>query len=260
VCAWLLVCETLTAATTLDRSRGGVDGIVRQWMAANRRDFEATPHYDYSERDKDDSGSKTYDVEMLLGTPYKRLIAVNGRPLSQDERRKHAEDFADERTRRQEESPDERADRLAEYDEDRQRARRILDELPHAFEYTRLSDRRVNGRAVHVLQAVPRTGYRPPNVASQVLTGMRGQFWIDAASGQLVRAFAHVLKPVSIVGFLVSVRPGTEFELEQMPIGDGVWLPAHFRIKSRSSILLLFHHHTYEDRTYFNYHKSRGDG
>jgi hypothetical protein len=245
----------LTAATASDRSRD-VDGIIQQWMAANRRDFDATPHYDYSERVKDDNGSRTYDVGMLLGTPYKRLIALNGRRLSEQERRKQAEDFATERARRQEESRDEHADRLAEYQEDRRRARRILVELPRAFEYALLPDRKVNGRGVHVLQATPRTGYRAPNVASQVLTGMRGQFWIDAASGQLVRAFAHVLKPVSIAGFLVSVRPGTEFELQQTPVDDGVWLPQHFRITSRSSILFLFHHHTYEDRTYFNYHKA----
>jgi hypothetical protein len=192
---------------------------------------------------------------MLSGTPYKRLTAMNDRPLSEEQRRKKAEEFADERARRQEESDDDRADRLAEYQEDRQRARRLLDELPKAFEYTLLSDRRVNGRAVHVLRAAPRAGYRPPNVASEVLTGMRGQFWIEATSGQLVRAFAEVLKPVSIGGFLASVRPGTEFELDQMPVDDGVWLPTHFRIQSRSSILFLFHHHSHEDRTYFNYRK-----
>jgi len=229
-------------------------------MAANRTDFDAAPHFDYSERIKDDSGTKTYDVVMLSGTPYKRLTAMNDRPLSGEQRRKEAEEFADERARRLEESDDDRADRLAEYQADRQRARRILDELPKAFQYTRRSDRTVSGRVVHVLEAVPRAGYRPPDVASRVLAGMRGEFWIDAASGQLTRAFAHVLKPVSIAGFLASVRPGTEFELEQMPVDGSVWLPTHFRIESRSSILFLFHHHTYEDRAYFRYHKSAIDG
>jgi len=74
------------AATASDRSRD-IDGIIQQWMAANRRDFDATPHFDYSERIKDDSGITTYEVVMLSGTPYKRLTAMNGRPLSEEQRR-----------------------------------------------------------------------------------------------------------------------------------------------------------------------------
>ena len=88
-----------------------------------------------------------------------------------------------------------------------------------------------------------------------VLTAMRGEFWIDTITFQWVRASAVVLQPVSIDGFLARIQPGTEFEVEQMPMTGDVWLPKHFQIRSRSSILFFFHHHINEEDTYFDYRK-----
>ena len=235
---------------------GDVSTFLQRWTAANRADFEAASAYDYSERDRDDDGTRTYDVSMLFGTPYKRLVLADDRPLSDSDRRKQDEQFQRARAERAAESPEDRARRIAEYQKSRARARRILEELPKAFDF-RLSGRRtVGARSVYVLRAAPRNGYQPPDTATEVLTGMRGEFWIDTASGQLVRAVARVIHPVSIEGFLATVQPGTEFELEQIPVEAAVWLPSRLEIRSRSSIVFLFHHHTNEERRYFNYRKS----
>jgi hypothetical protein len=127
--------------------------------------------------------------------------------------------------------------------------------MPRAFDYTVATTRPVGSRTVYVLQATPRKGYNPPNVESRVLTAMRGEFWIDTITFQWVRASAVVLRPVSIDGFLARIQPGTEFEVEQMPMTGDVWLPKHFQIRSRSSILFFFHHHINEEDTYFGYRK-----
>jgi hypothetical protein len=87
------------------------------------------------------------------------------------------------------------------------------------------------------------------------LPAMRGEFWIDTITFQWVRASARVLRPVSIAGMFARVQPGTAFELEQMPMSGDVWLPKHFQIRSRSSILFFFHHHIDEEDTYFDYRK-----
>jgi hypothetical protein len=79
--------------------------------------------------------------------------------------------------------------------------------------------------------------------------------WIDTLTYQWVRGVGRVQRPVSIEGFLAHVQPGTGFEIDQMPVDDGVWLPRHVEIRSRSTILGLFHHHTYEDDTYFAYRR-----
>ncbi len=230
-----------------------VAAIVRRWAEANRRDFEAAPRYSYFERIRNSDGTKTYAVTMLLGTPYKQLVLDGGQRVEDD--KKLAQSNAAERARRAAESPDEHHHRLEDYQKDRERAHRILEEMPRAFDYRLGSTRRVNARTLYVLSATPRQGYDPPNTEARVLTGMRGEFWIDTQTYQLFRGWARVLHPVSIDGFLATVQPGTQFEVEQRPVGDGIWLPTHFSIHSRSSIVFLFHHRNSEDRTFFRYRK-----
>ena len=232
-----------------------VNTIVERWTAANRADFDAAPHYDYVERVRDDDGTKTYDVTMLFGSPYKRLLRQDGMALDEDEQRRQNEELGKARREREVESPEERAERIADYRKTREQAQRILEEMPRAFEYTLGSTTRVNSHTAYVLTAAPRRGYDPPTTAAEVLAGMRGQFWIDTATFQLVRGWARVLRPVSIEGFLATVEPGTEFEVEQQPVNQGVWLPTHVAIHTRSAIVFLFHRHSAEDRTYSNYRK-----
>jgi hypothetical protein len=64
---------------------------------------------------------------MLDGSPYERLIAVNGHdlsPLKQQEEQKKYEDAVAER---QHESPDKRAERIAKYQADRKRDHTMLE-------------------------------------------------------------------------------------------------------------------------------------
>ncbi len=81
----------------------------------------------------------------------------------------------------------------------------------------------------------------------------RGRLWIDAKTYQWVKVEAHVVHPVSIAGFLARVEPATFFELEEAPVGDGIWLPSHLAMRSRARILYAFRHNTQADETYFNY-------
>jgi hypothetical protein len=251
---WALL---LLMAAPNGAARSALDGdtIVRRSMAANRADWAAAPDYAYMERTHDDDGTKTYDVTMIRGSSYKRLIKDGDTLLSTAEQAKEKRKLTTEVAKREAESPDERASRIAEYQKQRERAHHILEEMPRAFDYTVATTRPVGSRTVYVLQATPRKGYNPPNVESRVLTAMRGEFWIDTITFQWVRASAVVLRPVSIDGFLARIQPGTEFEVEQMPMSGEVWLPKHFQIRSRSSILFFFHHHINEDDTYFDYRK-----
>ncbi len=48
--------------------------IVQRSVAANKRDWDAVPKFDCSERDRTSDGTKTYEDIMILGTPYQRLV------------------------------------------------------------------------------------------------------------------------------------------------------------------------------------------
>ena len=58
------------------------------------------------------------------------------------------------------------------------------------------------------------------------------------------------------MGFLARVEPGTRFELEKMPVDNGIWLPEHFAMQSRARIFLLYTSKNQEDETYFDYRKA----
>jgi hypothetical protein len=232
------------------------NGIVQQSVVANHRDWNAAPEYSYSEAVKNGKGMKTWQVTMLCGSPYRKLIRENGEPLSAAEQKNEEEKFRRAVVERQSESAQETARRVAEYEKDRRRDHRLMEELARAFNFQLTGKAQVAGRSVYVLRATPRKSYQPTDRETRVLKGMQGTLWIDQQSFQWVKVQADVISPVTIEGFLATVEPGTRFELEKMPVADGIWLPKHFSVRSHAKVLLVFRHHTNEDDTWFDYKKT----
>lgn len=234
--------------------------IIAKSVAANDENWKAAPGFDFTERDKTKTGTKTSQVIMVDGSPYYRPIAVNAKPLppaaEADEQRRLLKMIA----QRNAESPEVRLARVAQYEKERRQDRLFMSQLTEAFEFTLKREQRMGPYDVYVLGATPRSGYKPPNMECQALAGMEGTLWIDKASFQWVKVEAHVVRPVSIEGFLAQVEPGTHFELELAPVTGNIWLPAHFAMKSRSKVLYLFNHRTQDDETYSNYRRAAANG
>ena len=205
------------------------------------------------ERDRTAKGTRTYEVTMVEGSPYDRLVAINGRPLSAAERAREDQKFERTVAERRRESSSERRERVARYQRERDQDHIMLAQLTKAFDFHFLRAQRLGSRAVYVLKATPRAGYRPPNMEAQALTGMEGTMWVDQQTFEWVKVEAHVVKPVSIEGFLARIEPGTWFEMEKQPVGGGVWLPSHFAMRSRAKILYVINRGSQDDETYFNY-------
>jgi hypothetical protein len=233
-----------------------VQEIIERSVVANNSDWQAAPEYDYTEQDLTGETRKTYEVRMLLGSPYRQLVEVDGQPLPAASRESEQREMANAVAHRRAESTSDRARRIAGYEKDRKRDQLLMDQITKAFDFEFVAERQELSRDVYVLRAVPRKNYHPPAMEARVLTGMRGELWIDKSTFQWVKVTATVIHPVSIEGVLARVEPGTYFELEKMPVADGIWLPKHFRMKSRSRILSIFNHRTQADETYSDYHKS----
>jgi hypothetical protein len=237
-----------------------VQTIIQKSVEANERDFKAAPYFNYREEDRDGPNSKTYEVYMIDGSPYHRLIAQNGKPLSKEQTAQEEEKLEQEKSRRQAESSSARKNRIAKYEKDRQRDHALMQQLTKAFDFKLLGTRKLDLHDVYLLKATPKPGYQPPSMETQVLLGMEGQLWIDTETYQWVKVTAKVIRPVSIEGFLAQVQPGTRFELEKMPVGNGIWLPKHFKMKSHAKILFLFNHRSQADETYSDYQRVEGSG
>jgi hypothetical protein len=227
--------------------------IIENSVHANEKDFKAAPEYNHKELDRTADGSKLYQTTMIAGTPYQRLLAVNGKPLSNKESAEEAEKQRQEVAKRRAESQNERRERIAKYEKDRTRDHNMMNELVKAFDFTVAGKGRLAGFNVYILNAVPRPGYKPPNMDCQVLPGMQGKLWIDQRTYQWVKVTAQVIHPVSIEGFLAQVEPGTRFELEKKPVANGIWLPSHFSMKSNAKVLFLVNHSSSADETYTAY-------
>ncbi|HLH04148.1 MAG TPA: hypothetical protein VKX25_15390 [Bryobacteraceae bacterium] len=233
-----------------------VSQIIQKSVTANQADFDAAPQFNFKETDRQGKGSKTYQVTMIEGTPYNRLIAINGKPLSKSQQEQEEQKQKQETERRRAESASDRRQRIAKYEKDRKRDHAMMEQLTKAFNFTYLSQRKVRGFNVWVLKAKPRPGYQPPNLETQVLPGMQGQLWIDQKTYQWVKVTAQVIRPVSIEGFLARVEPGTQFEMEMSPVEGNSWQISHFSMRSKARILGVINHGSAEDSTYFDYQRA----
>jgi len=233
--------------------------IIRQSSEANHRDWNAVPEFDNDERDRNKDGDKTYSVTMLYGSPYERLIAVNGHPLPAEKQKQEQEKYDKAVQERQHESSEKRSQRIAKYEADRKRDQTMIEQMTVAFDYRLVGKQVVNGYRVYVLRATPRKGYKPPDRDSEVLLGMEGTLWIDQQTFQWVKVEAHVMRPVRIEGFLAEVEPGTSFEVEKRPVSGNIWMASHFSMKSNAKILLMFPHRGQEDDLYSHYRRTGND-
>ena len=237
-------------------AQNDVDAIIQRSVEANAVDWKAAPDYDYVERDRQQGGgTKTYEELMILGSPYERLIAVNGKPLSPEQQAQEQQKLEATVVERQKESPQGRRQRIAKYEKEREGDDLMMEQLTKALDFKLVGEQRLGAQDVYVLKATPRPGYKPPNTEAKVLTGMEGKLWIDKQTFQWVKVEATVIRPVSIGGFLAEVEPGTHFELEKMPLAGNIWLPRHFAMKSQAKILFLFTRRSQADEVYYGYHK-----
>ncbi len=227
--------------------------IIAKSSVATQADFEGYPKYSHTERDRDGSTDKTYRMKMIDGSPYLELIAVDGEPLPQQQQKQERDKLRQEIAKRKAESPDAKRQRIASYQRDRRRDNTMIQQLTAAFDFQLVKTGRVESFDVYILKATPKKGYNPPNMDSEVLPGMQGRLWIDQKTFQWVKVTAQVIHPVAIMGFLAKVQPGTRFELEKRPIGNGIWTPSHFSMHSNSLILGMFSHKTQQDQVFTDY-------
>ncbi|HVJ07241.1 MAG TPA: hypothetical protein VM554_02570 [Acidisarcina sp.] len=229
--------------------------IVQRSIEPNNKDWDSAQDYDYFQRKRDGGTTRTYDVIMLEGSRYYRLVAIDDRPLSPEDQAREKHNFAAAIAQRKQETAKAREQRIGQYQKDRERYHVLMGELTNAFDFTLSGEQMLGSHRVYVLKGKPRRGYHPPNKLAKALTGMQGTLWIDAADFHWVKGEVEVVHPVWIGGLIARVDPGTRFELAQDPIADGVWMPSHFSMETRATVLLLFSRSQREDSTYFSYHK-----
>lgn len=233
--------------------------IVAKSVTNTEVDWRAYPLYDFTERDvltASGRNTKTYRVLMIAGSPYNEMIAVNGVPLPKAQAAAEKRKLQRETARRQHETASARQRRVAEFEKERRQDNALLKTMIEGFDFRLTGEATVNGRRCFVLQGTPKADFRPPSRETAVLTGMRGTMWVDEQQYQWVKVQAEVFRPVTFGLFIARVRPGTEFTLEQQPVEGNLWLPSHFSMRVKATVLHFLPHNSFDDETYRDYRKS----
>ena len=249
----------LTTAAVYGGQTGGIDvqDIIRKSVTATEADWKEAPKYSYIERDvtskKDRSEkTKTYQVLMIEGSDYNKLVALNDRPLSQEQARTEEEKLQAEIANRQHESPKERRRRIAKYQKERSQDEAMMREMAEAFNFKLICETKLNGRDTYEFQATPKPGYVPKSRETRMLTAMEGKLWVDKATYQWAKVEAQVMRPVIFYG-IAKVGPGTRFELEQAPVAGDLWMPTHFAVNVNASAFGFINEDSTDDESYSGY-------
>ncbi|MDQ6759249.1 MAG: hypothetical protein M3Z32_05200 [Acidobacteriota bacterium] len=255
----------LAAAAFGVSGQENVAEIINRSAAAMENNWKVAPGYSYVERDVQSKKggpktTKSYDVSLIEGSSYNRLIAIDDKPLAKEQEQQEEQKLRAEIARRQRESASDRAKRVAKYEKERRQDHAMIAEMSKAFDFKPTGSETVNGHECWVFDAVPKPGYQPKMRDAKVLPAMKGKLWVDKKDYQWAKVQGEVIRPVSFYGVLAKVSPGTRFVLEQEPVNGSLWLPKHFSTNVKASALGFLNQSSTDDETYKDYKPNTQSG
>jgi hypothetical protein len=234
--------------------------IIQRSVSRDLLNFERLKNYTYTERNEertyDRAGhlkkteTETYEILILGGRDYGKLVARGDKPLSERDARKEEQKLDREVARRQNESAQEKA----KLEKQRQQQRKFLNEVPEAFNFQLIGEEQVSGKPAWVITAEPKPDYRAHERLAKVVAKMRGKIWIDEGEYQWVKVQAEVAEPLSFGLGLLKILPGATLQFEQTRVNDEVWLPASASIKVNARAA-FFREHGELDMRFQDYRK-----
>jgi hypothetical protein len=229
--------------------------LARRVRQAVRLDYQLQKDFTYLERRQDVKVSKlgkvtigprrTFQVlpDPTPGQTYKRLIAVNGVPLSADElaRRdaEHQRDLAEARERIRRESPSERAERVQKAAAELRQRDQILDDAFRVFD-ARIEGRQiVDGQPVLVTHMTPRRDADVSTREGRWMKQFEGQLWVAEADYQIVRVDMRAVNDVTIGwGVVGRIQKGSRVVYQRRHV-ENVWLPEATTYEARGRTLVF---------------------
>ena len=224
----------LLAWSVSPRPAQDVREIVRRAFELNQKTEELSQNYTFLETEHvrmlDGKGGvkrdtwKTEDITVLEGSPYRRLVARNGKPLTPEEQKQE-----DERLRGATRSG---ARRLPNSGNGGWRSGGAGDEqrigpfreVLEAFDFKLAGEESVNGVPVYRIDATPKPGYKPKSSAASILPKFKGRLWIAKSDYGLAKVEAETLGTISYGGILFRLAKGSRLEIVQERVASDLWL------------------------------------
>jgi hypothetical protein len=239
--------------------------IVRRALQRNAHNDEVSRQYTFLQRDDvrmlDGAGKvkhrdlQTFDITLLEGSPYRRLIARDDKPLPPQEEKKQQEQLKRSIEQRHNETPAQRQQRIADWDRRRNRERENLKEVPDAFDFRLAGEEQIDGVPVWVIEGTPRVGFKPKSKEAAYFPKVKGRMWVTKSDYTPVKIAVETLDTISIGAFLVRLGKGGHIGVEFARVNDEVWLPKHVNVTASARVLLVKGFHFDADFAFSDYKK-----
>ena len=191
----------------------------------------------------------TKDIVETSDGGVARLIAIEGHPLSAARTQQEVE-----RLQTLDGDPSIEAHRRSGETRDAARIANIMRLLPVAFLYQFDGSAETADGPLIRLKFRPNPKFSPPNFESRVLTGIRGEAWIDPNDFRVVHIRGRIFKTVDYGwGILGSISPGSTMLIEQSKTPACGWQMAHLSLHLNGKELMFKTLHIALDETASDY-------
>ena len=220
-----LLCLSMGAQDT-----GLVSQMAATELAAHRQNLRFS--YTSDERSARTNGHlwKERVVETDDG-PLRRLIGIDGKPLTPDQARAEA-DRIEAVTR----NPDAFRRENVSHQDDEAHATQLLQLLPKAFLLAPAGEQ--DGCTRFAFR--PNPAFQPSSFEERVVAVMGGTVSLKQPENRLCDLSAKLLQPVEFgFGFLGRVDPGGYFSLMRVPVAEGVWKTDRISVHMQGRVLMM---------------------
>jgi hypothetical protein len=229
--------------------------FARRIREAVRLDYQTQANYTYLERRRDVRISKLGKVTIgpvrtfqvmpspVSGQTYKRLIAVDDKPLPTEElaRRdaEHAADVKEAQARQARETPQQRAERLEREAKEQHERQAILEDAFKAYDATIERREIVDGVPVLVARMRPRKDAPVTTREGRWMSHFEGYLWVAEADYQIVKVDMRATSDVTIGwGVVGRIHKGSRVLFVRRHIANA-WLPVETTYEASGRTLIF---------------------
>jgi len=261
----LLLVLGVTSSANCVQPPPDLESFARSVREALRLEYTLPRRFTYLEQGRDVDIStlgkvsvgplQTFEVyPRTPGNTWKRLVAVDGKPLDAAELARRDAEHERDLKRETSETANQRAARLKKDAAETRERDAILDDAYAVFELGFICRETFDGQPVVVVALKPRPRARVTTREGSWMKQFAGRMWVSEADHRIARLRLHAIDDVSIGwGVVARIDPGSGFDFVRKRIGDS-WLPSELTIEG-SGRTLLFRRFQFKTVTTYSRHQ-----
>jgi hypothetical protein len=186
---------------------------------------------------------KEFSFFYLDGDEICTLTKKDGKPLSEDERRKENEKTQKEiqEIQKKQDKKEAKEEKAKEEGKEKKDDDDVgIEVFLRASQFVNPRRERFRGQDVLVFDFEPNSDFKPRKLAEKVVHELAGVIWIDEKAHDVARLEAYFLGDFKFGGGLIAnLHKGTSFAFEQGFLNNEVWLPTYEEVHVGVRVLLV---------------------